>query len=85
MRHLTFIKSWKSALATPVGKDESKVKTKFRESQYGFRAGRDTVDAIFIVRQIIEKAKEKRIPLHFHFIDFNPIYTGVGKINPPSF
>ena len=38
---------------------KAKVETKFRESRYGFRAGRGTVDAIFIVCQIIEKAKEK--------------------------
>ena len=49
---------------------KAKVENKFRESQYGFRAGRGTVDATFIVRQIIENAKEKQITLHFYFIEF---------------
>ena len=40
------------------------------ESQYGFRPGRGTTGAIFIARQIIEKAREHQVPLHFHFIDF---------------
>jgi hypothetical protein len=58
---------------------KAKVETKFRESQYGFRSGRGTVDAIFIVRQIIEKAKEKKIPLHFHFIDFKAAFDTVWR------
>ena len=32
------------------------------KSQFGFRPGRDTVDAIFIVRQVIAKAQEHRVP-----------------------
>ena len=46
---------------------KDKVNAKLKETQYGFRAGRGTVDAIFIVRQIIEKAREKSLfefPLH---------------------
>lgn len=39
-------------------------------SQFGFRPGRGTVDAIFIVRQIMEKAKGKNVKLHFNFVDF---------------
>ena len=40
------------------------------ESQPGFRPNRGTTDAIFIARQIIEKAREHQVPIHFHFIDF---------------
>ena len=28
------------------------------DQQYGFRSNRDTVDAIFIVQQLVQKAKE---------------------------
>lgn len=38
--------------------------------QFGSRHGRGTVDTIFIVRKVIEKAKEKNVPLHFNFFDF---------------
>ena len=34
------------------------------EEQCGSRSSRGTTDAVFIVRQIIEKAKERRIPIH---------------------
>jgi len=37
------------------------IEEKTSESQYGFRSGRGTVDAIFIVRQIIQNAREKKI------------------------
>ena len=49
------------------------------ESQFGFRPGRGTVDAIFIVRQIIEKAKEHQVPLHFNFIDFKAAFDTIWR------
>ena len=58
---------------------KEKMNNKLRESQYGFRPGRGTVDAVFIVRQIIEKAKEKNIPLYFHFIDFKAAFDTVWR------
>jgi len=58
---------------------KEKVDLKLRESQYGFRPGRGTVDAIFIVRQIIEKAREKNIPIHFHFIDFKAAFDTIWR------
>ena len=33
------------------------------ESQFSFRTGRGTIDAMFIVRQVIDKAQEHRVPL----------------------
>ena len=58
---------------------KTNVDRKLKESQYGFRAGRGTVDAIFVVRQMIEKAKEKDIPLHFHFIDFKSAFDTIWR------
>ena len=52
----------------------TKVESKLRNSQFGFRSGKGTVDAIFVMRQIIEKAKEKKFPLHLHFIDFKAAF-----------
>ena len=58
---------------------KEKVDHNLKESQYGFRSGRGTVDAIFIVRQIIEKAKQKKVPLYFHFIDFKASFDTVWR------
>ena len=55
------------------------VDSRLRETQYGFRSGRGTIDAIFIVRQLFEKAKERNIPLHFHFIDFKAAFDTVWR------
>ena len=42
---------------------QESIDNQLRETQYGFRSGRGTIDAIFIVRQLIEKANERNIPL----------------------
>ena len=39
-------------------------------SQFVFRPNRGTTDAIFIVRQIMEKAKERGVNIHLNFLDF---------------
>ena len=57
----------------------TKVESKLRNSQFGFRSGKGTVDAIFVMRQIIEKAKEKKFPLHLHFIDFKAAFDTVWR------
>lgn len=53
--------------------------TTTRESQFGFRPGRGTVDAIFVVRQIMEKANEHRVPLHLNFVDFKAAFDTVWR------
>ena len=40
------------------------------DRQYGFRPNRGTVDAIFIVRQLMQKSKERGMNCHYHFVDF---------------
>lgn len=47
------------------------------ESQFGFRAGRGTTDAIFVARQILEKAKEHNVPIHINFEDFKAAFDTV--------
>ena len=49
------------------------------ESLFGFRPKRGTVDAIFIARQIMEKAREKGIKLHFNFIDFKSAFDTIWR------
>ena len=49
------------------------------ERQYGFRPNRGTVDAIFIVRQLMQKAKERRIKSHYHFVDFKSTFHTIWR------
>ena len=49
------------------------------ESQFGFREGRGTVDAIFVIRQIMEKANEHKVPIHFHFIDYKAAFDTIWR------
>ena len=35
------------------------------------------VGAIFIARQIIEKAQEHQVPIHFNFIDFKAAFDTI--------
>ena len=48
-------------------------------SHFSFRPGRGTIDAIFIIRQIIEKAREHQVPLNIHFIDFNTAFDTIWR------
>ena len=43
---------------------------KLNESQFGFRQGRRTTDAIFIMTTAIQASKKKKIPLYTCFVDF---------------
>ena len=61
--------------------DRMKTQTekRLRESQFGFRPGRGTVDAIFVTRQILEKAKERNIQVHINFIDFKSAFDTIWR------
>ena len=48
-------------------------------TQFGFRPNKGTIDTIFIVRQITEKAKERGVNLHFNFIDFKSAFDTVWR------
>ena len=41
----------------------------YPEDQCGFRAGRSTIDMIFSLRQLQEKCREQRQPLHIAFVE----------------
>jgi len=43
------------------------------------RQQRGTADAIFIVRQIIEKEKERKVNIHFNFIDFKAVFDTIWR------
>ena len=50
-----------------------------KDTQFGFRSGRGTTDAIFIMRQIMEKARERNIDIHCNFIDFKAAFDTIWR------
>ena len=73
---LMFLRSIPGKVFNMILVNEIREKTEVYTSdrQYGFRPNRDTVDAIFIVRQLMKKPKEKGINCHYHFVDFRSTY-----------
>ena len=62
--------------------DRIKTKTEsiLGESQFGFRPNRGTIDAVFVTRQILEKAKEHNVNIHLNFIDFKSAFDTIWRI-----
>ena len=56
---------------------EKRVRSKvsINDMQFGFRPGRGTTDAIFIVRQIQERVLEKKRDLWMAFVDWNGLFN----------
>ena len=52
---------------------------KIDDMQFGFRSGRGTTDAIFIVRQLQEKYREKKKDLYFAFIDLEKAFDRMPR------
>ena len=51
----------------------------YPESQCWFRAERSTIDMIFSLRQLQEKAREKQMPLYVAFIDLTKAFDTVNR------
>ena len=51
--------------------------TEIEEQQFGFMPGKGTTDAIFLVRQLMEKYGEKQRRLHFAIVDLEKAYDRV--------
>jgi hypothetical protein len=68
------MKLWERVMETRIRK-----LTTITENQFGFMPGRSTTEAIFSIRQLIEKYREQRKDLHMVFIDLEKAYDIVPR------
>ena len=62
-----------------LNKIREKIEVYNSDRQLGFRPNRGTIDAIFIVRQLVQKAKERGIKCHYHFVDLKSTFDTIWR------
>jgi hypothetical protein len=53
--------------------------TNVTENQFGFMPGRSTMETIFLIRQLMERCREKKKDLYMIFIDLEKDYDKVHR------
>jgi hypothetical protein len=53
--------------------------TNVNENQFGFMPGRLTMEAIFLIKQLMKRCREKKKDLHMVFIDLENAYDKVTR------
>jgi Reverse transcriptase (RNA-dependent DNA polymerase) len=53
--------------------------TTVSKNQFGFIPGRSTMKAIFLIRQLMKRHREKKNDLHMIFIDLKKAYVKISR------
>ena len=53
--------------------------------QFGFRQGRSTLDAAFVLSTLLQKAKKKKLPYAVAFIDISKVTVNVNSSENKQF
>ena len=64
-----------------LNRERNKIETEIAEEQYGFRKGKRTCNAIFVLRIIGERALEIREDLYMRFIDFQKAFDTITHVD----
>ena len=50
-----------------------------RNTQCGLRSNRGTINAVFVIRQVMQKSSERGVRLHFNFVDFKSAFDKICR------